>query len=236
VCRFSRPAYIQPKLATPQALPTITILSLHAGLHRLLYHRLWTTLSSRRWPIPTWPAYATLGRFCPHPSSTRSLPWSTARRGQDEVSGGLSNADWSVDMKRCAKAVHAILTARVKGATLRQAAAVAGVHVATVWRWQVRDPKFAAALREAERFARQEWHPLPRRRQAVSAHPSCPVCSAPTVVRRAGRFIPFWGCSRWPWCGWASWRPRHPTDCPTCRGPRYWSHSRLSVACPRCGP
>jgi hypothetical protein len=55
------------------------------------------------------------------------------------------------------------------------------------------------------------------------------------VVKRARGFIPFWGCRRRPWCRWASWRPRHPADCPTCHGPRYWSHSRLSVACSRCG-
>jgi hypothetical protein len=45
----------------------------------------------------------------------------------------------------------------------------------------------------------------------------------------------FWRCSRWPACGWARWRPRHPEDCPACGGPRYWSHSRKSVACAACG-
>jgi hypothetical protein len=136
-------------------------------------------------------------------------------------------------MKRRTKAIRTILAARAGGATLRGAAAAAGVHVATVCRWQARDPALAEALRDAARDGWRVRHP-PRRRPVVPYHPLCPACRAPVVTRRTWGFIRFWGCSRWPWCRWGSWRPRYPTDCLACGGPRYWSHSRLSVACDRC--
>jgi hypothetical protein len=136
-------------------------------------------------------------------------------------------------MKRSAKAIRTLLTARASGATLRGAAAAAGVHVATVCRWQARDPALAAALRAAVRVGWRVRHP-PRLRPVVPYHPLCPACGAVAVVQKARGFIRFWGCARWPCCRWASWRPRHPADCPACGAPRYWSHSRLSVACGRC--
>jgi hypothetical protein len=141
-------------------------------------------------------------------------------------------------------AVERLLDAREAGATLRQAAAAAGVHVATVCRWQERDPALREALRHAEFVARRRHHAsLPRRRRRVPWHPGCPACGAPAQVCSTWRFrarvwrfpAPFWRCARWPACPWASWRPRHPEDCPACGGPRYWAHSRKSVACPGCG-
>jgi len=134
-------------------------------------------------------------------------------------------------------AVERLLAAREAGATLAQAAAAAGVHVATVCRWQARDPELHTALAAAERSARRRrYASRPRRRPRVPCHPSCPECGAGVEVRGTCGFWPrFWRCRRWPACRWATWRPRHPQDCPQCGGPRYWSHSRLSVACPACG-
>src|SRR6516164_4602374 len=51
-------------------------------------------------------------------------------------------------------AVARLLAAREAGATLRQAAAAAGVHVATVCRWARCSHDLADALRAAERAAR----------------------------------------------------------------------------------
>src|SRR5215470_17748979 len=45
--------------------------------------------------------------------------------------------------------VTALLHARGNGATLRDAADAAGVHVATVCRWQKRDPSLREALNQA---------------------------------------------------------------------------------------
>ena len=47
-----------------------------------------------------------------------------------------------------------LLAARAEGATLCQAADAAGVHVATVCRWQRSDPEFHQAMREAKGQAR----------------------------------------------------------------------------------
>jgi hypothetical protein len=139
-------------------------------------------------------------------------------------------------------AVDRLLEAREGGATLRQAAAAAGVHVATVCRWQLRCPllarslEFAAGDAKVIRYARR-----PRYRPRVPAHPGCPACGSPSAVRAVEAGNPrgcwglvFWRCSRWPACRWASWRPRHPEDCSNCGGPRFWSHSRKSVSCWAC--
>jgi hypothetical protein len=133
--------------------------------------------------------------------------------------------------------VDRLLEAREGGATLRQAAAAAGVHVATVCRWQLRCPPLARALEFAAYFARRlRWARKPRYRPRVSWHRGCPLCGAAAEVRNAWGWPgpAFWRCGRWPGCPWASWRPRFPEDCPGCGGPRYWSHSRKSVSCPRC--
>jgi hypothetical protein len=131
---------------------------------------------------------------------------------------------------------RALLEARAEGATLRQAAAAAGIHVATVCRWQTHDPAFHKRMREATAEARQAWLPdTGRPRPRVRWRKDCPLCRARVVVRTAPGKLTFWRCGRWPRCGWASWRPRAPRDCPRCGSPRYWSHSRKSVGCPGCG-
>jgi hypothetical protein len=137
-----------------------------------------------------------------------------------------------------------LLAARRHGATLRQAAAAAGVHVSTICRWQLRSPELAAALRAiavqaAERDAQQHRAaPQPRRVDPFSVpyHPLCPRCGAPAGIGRttSGRLY-FWQCGHWPAYPWRSWRPRYPHDCPACGGPRFWSHSRRSVRCLHCG-
>jgi hypothetical protein len=146
-----------------------------------------------------------------------------------------------------AEAVERLLCAREEGATLRQAAAAAGVHVATVCRWARCCPLLDRSLAFAARVARRRrFASMPRRRPSVPWHPACPCCGAAVVVRtciedwarkrcRGGYWpLQFWRCGRWPDCPWANWRPRYPEDCPACGGPRYWSHSRKSVSCPRC--
>jgi hypothetical protein len=108
-------------------------------------------------------------------------------------------------------AIDRLLEARRAGATLCQAAAAAGVHVATVCRWQARDPILRKALYDANQQGCNQLSALLPRRQppsCVPCHPLCPTCAAPVVVRRAFGFLRFWGCNRWPLCPWASWRPR----------------------------
>ena len=133
-------------------------------------------------------------------------------------------------------AVERLLAAREDGATLGEAAAAAGVHVATVCRWQARDRALRQALIDAETLARRRYYASqPMGRPRVPCHRSCPECGAAVEVRSARNFWPrFWRCSRWPACPWATWRPRHPQDCLACGGPRYWSHSRKTVSCPHC--
>lgn len=132
-------------------------------------------------------------------------------------------------------ALAGLLAARATGVTLRQAAATAGVHVATVCRWQARDPVLREALAQAAKDGRQLRKPAPEPRPLVRWRRDCPVCRARVVVRTARGGVRFWRCGRWPRCEWASWRPRAPRDCPRCGGPRFWSHSRRSVGCDGCG-
>jgi hypothetical protein len=134
----------------------------------------------------------------------------------------------------CRPGVEALLDARRAGATLRQAAAAAGVHVATVCRWQARDPGLRLALADAAKQAWRASHPL-LPRPHVPWHPDCPLCEARVVVRTAPRGVRFWRCTRWPRCRWASWRPRAPWGCVRCGAPCFWSHSRKSIACGACG-
>jgi hypothetical protein len=129
--------------------------------------------------------------------------------------------------------VENLLRARRAGLTLRVAATLAGVHVATVCRWQARDPALRQALAEAAREARRRRPEGARRR--VRWRRDCPLCKARVSVRTAAGKARFWRCGRWPLCPWASWRPRAPRDCRRCGAPRYWSHSRRSVACGGCG-
>ena len=130
------------------------------------------------------------------------------------------------------QAVAALLAARRDGATLRKAAESAGVHVATVCRWQSRDPSLREALNQAfteSKSVSEEPRPsVPWRRD-------CPLCKAKVVVRSATGKARFWRCGRWPECPWASWRPRASRNCRRCGAPRYWSHSRKSIVCSGCG-
>ncbi len=113
-----------------------------------------------------------------------------------------------------------VLVARDDGGTLRQAAKAAGVHVATVCRWQNRVDWFGSAMLDAARLARRRrrFSTLPLRRPPVPWHPDCPLCGRPVVVRTAVGMLRFWRCSQWPRCTFASWRPRAPDDCSECGG------------------
>lgn len=130
--------------------------------------------------------------------------------------------------------IEVLLKARRAGATLRQAAAAAGIHVATVCRWQARDQELRQSLAEAageSRRRRIRRGPRPH----VPWRKDCPLCQARVVVRTAPGKLPFWRCGRWPLCSWASWRPRAPRNCKKCGATCYWSHSRKSIGCSGCG-
>ncbi len=131
--------------------------------------------------------------------------------------------------------LRTLLRFRGLGLTLRRAAAVAGVHVATVCRWQRRDPLLQQRLAEAATRARAHRHLPSEERERVRWHRDCPLCGARVVVRTAKGVARFWRCGCWPHCRWASWRPRSPRNCRRCGAPCYWSHSRKSVSCSRCG-
>jgi ssDNA-binding Zn-finger/Zn-ribbon topoisomerase 1 len=133
------------------------------------------------------------------------------------------------------EAVDRLLKALEGGVTLRQASATAGVHVATVCRWQKSDPGLRQELRRAAYDARHPFDLPPEPRPHVPWRRDCPLCKAKVVVRTARPGVRFWRCGRWPWCKWASWRPRAPRNCRKCGSPRYWSHSRKSIACSGCG-
>src|SRR5262245_16777662 len=76
-------------------------------------------------------------------------------------------------------ALERALAAREEGATLRQGAAAAGVHVATLCRWQARDGLLREALTDAEWVARRRrFDSRPTRRPRVPWHPACPWCGA----------------------------------------------------------
>jgi hypothetical protein len=164
----------------------------------------------------------------------------------------------TIDQK-AAKA--SVVAKRRAGETLVEAATAAGVHVATVCRWKNTDSRFAAAIRKAEEAVTREIRKNDKKRLeeylakreaaeqeryvrrlfreqlrncAVPTNPYCPRFGALSEIRKALWWIPFWRCSRYPWCSWASWRPRYPRNCSTCRGPMYWSEIRLSFSCPRC--
>ncbi len=125
--------------------------------------------------------------------------------------------------------IEKLLRLRRAGLTLRKAAKVAGVHVATVCRWQASDPDLRQALRRVK-------HARPAvDRPSVDWRRDCPRCRARVVVRKTARGVPFWRCGRWPWCDWASWRPRASRNCRRCGGPCFWSDSRKTIACAGCG-
>jgi len=122
------------------------------------------------------------------------------------------------------------------GLSLRKAAEMAGVHVSTVCRWQREEPKLREALQRTREQVRDRRRLLHEQSEApVQWHSQCPKCKAKVVVRSTAKGRRFWRCGRWPWCEWASWRPRHRRNCHKCGSPRYWSHSRKSVCCSGCG-
>lgn len=99
--------------------------------------------------------------------------------------------------------IEASLRARRAGLTLRDCATVAGVHVATVCRWQARDPELRHSMTlaaEDARFDRHRWAPRPH----IRWRGDCPLCKARVVVRSAAGKARFWRCGRWPLCPWAS--------------------------------
>jgi hypothetical protein len=130
----------------------------------------------------------------------------------------------------------ALLSARESGATLRQSAAAAGVHVATVCRWQARSPELHRLLHDAEVDARRAKYRERRCwRPRVPWRNDCPQCGSTLQIRTAIWRLRFWRCSMWPYCPFASWRPRAPWDCSECGAACLWSHSRRSVGCVACG-
>ena len=131
-------------------------------------------------------------------------------------------------------AVATLLRMRRAGLSLRCCAAVAGIHVTTVCRWQNRDPELRAKLQRAAEDARLRRAPRDQPRPKVRWRRDCPLCRAKVVVR-TGRGRRFWRCGRWPLCPWASWRPRAPRNCRRCGSPCFWSHSRRSIGCSGCG-
>jgi hypothetical protein len=139
-----------------------------------------------------------------------------------------SFGDASRGKTRNESAVAALLDTRRNGATLREAAEDAGAHVATVCRWQNRDPALRKALSEA---LNESYPEFADPRPSVLWRRDCPLCKAKVVVRSARGKDRFWRCGRWPECPWASWRPRASRNCRRCGAPRYWSHNRKSIVC-----
>jgi hypothetical protein len=133
------------------------------------------------------------------------------------------------------RAIARVLIARRWGATLRVAAKIAGIHLATLHRWQESDEQFRLALDAAGRFYRQHGVAQPQPRPRVPWRRDCPLCQGPVVVRATARNRRFWRCGRWPTCPWASWRPRAPQDCQQCGAACFWSHTRKSIRCSGCG-
>ncbi len=127
-----------------------------------------------------------------------------------------------------------LLDARRSGLPLRLAARVAGVHVATVCRWQARDPELRQRLAEAAREGRVR-RSAPGLSGPVRWRRDCPLCKARVVVRTGLGKVRFWRCGRWPLCPWASWRPRAPRNCKRCGAPCFWSKSRKTIGCSGCG-
>jgi hypothetical protein len=171
-------------------------------------------------------------------SSRDRMGLSTTMSGKFDKLDNFSDFDpWEDRKVACLR----LLEALERGATRRQAAATAGVHVATVCRWKQISPflnRMVSAAAGHGRRTRYDSRPKTRWRPNVPVHPECPVCGEAVEVRRAWNHpwgFAFWRCSCWPVCSWSSWRPRHPEDCSRCHGPRFWSCSRKSVSCLQCG-
>src|SRR6516162_221994 len=96
-----------------------------------------------------------------------------------------------------AQIVKELLTWLRRGFILRVAASLAGIHVATVCRWQRQEAGLRRRLKEARREGREHLHPRPERRPLVPWRRDCPECRAKVVVRTAAGQR-FWRCGRWP--------------------------------------
>jgi hypothetical protein len=131
------------------------------------------------------------------------------------------------------EALAAVLARRRQGATLKEACRAAGIHIATLMRWQARHGRVRGLLEQARLEGWRLKHPPGSwRRPRVPTHPDCPRCGGEVGYRTACYCFRFVACRD---CGWASWRPRAPWDCPHCGGAMLWSHSRKSTACLACG-
>jgi hypothetical protein len=150
------------------------------------------------------------------------------------INRGRKRIDPAIDRE---EVVDRIVELRADGMSFREAARQAGVHVATVCRWQARSPEVLDAMRDATDCASRA-QVLARaycRPRSVPWSDRCPECQGHVEVRPACGFLHFWRCNdRWS-CGWKSWRPRFPLDCPKCGTYRLWSFSRKSVVCAGCG-
>jgi NAD(P)-dependent dehydrogenase (short-subunit alcohol dehydrogenase family) len=76
--------------------------------------------------------------------------------------------------------VRKAIAARRRGASLVEAAAAAGVHVATLCRWQAKDPELQEALDDAKEKAPLKG-PMPGPKPQVPWHRDCPLCRMPVV-------------------------------------------------------
>jgi hypothetical protein len=104
-------------------------------------------------------------------------------------------SDWEADPRK-GPAVLTLIQLRRRGIPLRTAATVAGVHVATVCRWQKRDPSFRAALQKATTEGRHRSVPPVESRPHVRWRRDCPLCRAKVVVRSVRGKARFWRCGR----------------------------------------
>ena len=146
----------------------------------------------------------------------------------------LAETNWQMDPHK-RDVILKLLSYRRCGIPLRRASAAAGVHVATVCRWQIRDPSLRAVLQEATAEAQRRLAKWDKPRPHVRWRRDCPLCKAKVVVRSVRGKARFWRCGRWPLCSWACWRPRAPRNCRHCGEACYWSHSRKSTVCSGCG-
>src|SRR5262245_6119372 len=96
-----------------------------------------------------------------------------------------ANMDWMA-RDPTSEAFDKLVEARKLGGTLRESAAAAGIHVATVCRWMKADPGFRDEMRKARAEYRSwlaEFFEPERRR--VQWRTDCPECRAKVVVRCA---------------------------------------------------